>query len=181
MPTLAPRDCEDELRRWGRDYGRSVADDLKDRCSSWFFLVKRCHDEDRPFGEVLNWTHRIRKSYDNAFTIRRSHDTRAAILRLKAERLRPEFTVLANEWRRDTQHLSLMAKKVTHPAYFRIIGMGEGVIPLLLEALRDDPAHWFAALRATTNVDPSPTEGNPSSVRQAWLAWGQDSGLIDRL
>jgi hypothetical protein len=70
-------------------------------------------------------------------------------------------------------------KKITHPAYFRIVGMGKAVVPLLLEALRDQPAHWFTALRATTNVDPSPRDANPSEARDAWLRWGRANGWID--
>jgi hypothetical protein len=100
-------------------------------------------------------------------------------LRIKAEHLRTEFTNLAEQWRQDTQHLSVISKSVSHPAYFRIMGMGDAVVPLLLEALRDRPAHWFAALRATANVDPSPINANPAKAREAWLRWGRDSGLID--
>ncbi len=97
----------------------------------------------------------------------------------KAELLRVEFEALAKKWQRETVHLSLISKKISHPAYFRIVGMGEAVIPLLLEALRDKPAHWFAALRATANIDPSPADANPSMAREAWLKWGRSEGLID--
>ena len=57
--------------------------------------------------------------------------------------------------------------------------MGEAVVPLLLEELRERPAHWFAALRATTNFDPSTAEANPSQAREAWLEWGKSQGYID--
>jgi len=100
-------------------------------------------------------------------------------LRLETERLRPEFTNLAEQWRRDTRHLSLISKKITHQDYFRITGMGKPVIPLLLEELRKRPAHWFAALRATANVDPSPDGATPLQARDAWLKWGKSQGYID--
>src|SRR5580658_7048292 len=87
--------------------------------------------------------------------------------------------LLCHQWRRETRHLSLVQKKITHPAYFRIVGMGGPVVPLLLEALRDRPAHWFAALRATANVDPCPPDANPAAARKAWLQWGRSQGLID--
>ena len=111
----------------------------------------------------------------------RSHsgtDEQTALLLFRAEQLRPEFATLAEQWRRDTQHLSLISKKVLHPAYFRIMGMGEDAVPLLLETLRDNPAHWFAALRATAKTDPSPPQANPSMAREAWLDWGRSRGLI---
>ena len=104
---------------------------------------------------------------------------KSAELRLRAEQFRVEFEALNKKWQRDTKHLSLISKKITHPAYLRIMGMGEAAIPLLLEALRDKPAHWFAALRATTNIDPSPPEGNPSKSRDAWLDWGRSQGFIE--
>jgi hypothetical protein len=99
--------------------------------------------------------------------------------RLAAERLRPEFDALVERWRRETQHLSLISKKVAHPAYFRIIGMGKPVVPLVLEELRDRPSHWFVALRFTANTDPVPQGANPSRAREAWLEWGRAEGLVE--
>jgi hypothetical protein len=57
--------------------------------------------------------------------------------------------------------------------------MGKPVVPLLLESLRDSPTHWFAALRATANVDPCAVDANPSQAREAWLSWGRALGYID--
>jgi len=93
--------------------------------------------------------------------------------------MREEFNMLANQWRNDTRHLSLISKKVMHQAYFRIMGMGPAVVPLLLEELRDRPAHWFTALKATTNVDPAPQGSSSSEARQAWLDWGRGRGLLN--
>jgi hypothetical protein len=97
----------------------------------------------------------------------------------QSERLRPEFEALTEQWQRDTRHLSQIVKKILHPAYFRIIGMGEPVVPLLLEALRDRPAHWFAALKATANIDPVTPGSNPLAARESWLKWGRSKGLLD--
>jgi hypothetical protein len=104
---------------------------------------------------------------------------RTSELRLRAEQLRVEFEALSKKWQRDTRHLSLISKKISHPAYLRIIGMGEPAIPLILEALRDRPAHWFAALRATANTDPSSCEDTPSHARDAWIKWGRSEGHLD--
>ena len=102
-----------------------------------------------------------------------------ALLRARSEQLRKEFEILAEQWRQDTLHLSQISKKVAHPAYFRIMGMGEAVVPLLLEALRDKPSHWFAALQATANVNPVADGANPVQAREAWLRWGKSNGLVD--
>lgn len=101
------------------------------------------------------------------------------LLRRRAEQYRVEFEALSKRWQRDTKHLSLVSRKIIHPAFLRIVGMGEPVIPLLLEALRDRPAHWFVALHATSNVDPVPENANPSEARNAWLQWGRSQGYID--
>jgi hypothetical protein len=100
-------------------------------------------------------------------------------LRDRAEPYRAEFVALSQRWQRDTKHLSLISKKITQPDFLRIIGMGEPVIPLLLESLRDRPAHWFAALRATANINPVPEDANPSQAREVWLRWGRSHGYID--
>jgi hypothetical protein len=106
-------------------------------------------------------------------------DRRRGSLRDRAEPYRVEFEALSRRWQRDTKHLSLTSKKITHPDFLRIIGMGEAVIPLLLESLRDRPAHWFAALGATANINPVPEDANPSQAREAWLSWGRSRGYID--
>jgi hypothetical protein len=100
-------------------------------------------------------------------------------LKSQSAHVRLEFEALAEQWQQDTRHLSQVSKKVLHPAYFRMIGMGEPVLPLLLEALRDRPAHCFAALKAIANVDPVTAGSNPSAAREAWLKWGRSKGLID--
>lgn len=97
---------------------------------------------------------------------------------LRVDRRRTEFAMLAEQWRRDTMHLSVIAQKVIHPAYLRIIGMGEFAIPLLLEELRDRPSHWFVALKATSGEDPAPTGSNPLQARDAWIEWGRRKGYL---
>jgi hypothetical protein len=132
----------------------------------WCNVVRAGYERDRRLVRVFRWR-------------KRSRSTAPLVLRARAERLRREFTALAKEWHRDTQHLSQISKKVAHPAYLRIVGMGEAAVPLLLEALRDNPAYWFVALKSITNVDPAPDVQNPSSTREAWLRWGRAEGLID--
>jgi hypothetical protein len=91
---------------------------------------------------------------------------------------RAEFEKLADQWTRETIHESQIRKKVAHPAYLRIIGMGKPVLPLLVEALRDRPNHWFPALKAIANTDPARDATNPSAARDAWLLWASAEGLL---
>jgi putative addiction module CopG family antidote len=119
--------------------------------------------------EVFHAALRLLKERDQAED-HRDFTKRAPLLLAEAERKRKEFTVLAEEWARATRHLSLVQKKIIHPAYFRIVGMGEAAVPLLLEALRDRPAHWFAALQAIANA----LRLKPTHPQPGRLGWSGD-------
>ena len=95
-------------------------------------------------------------------------------------RLERQFDTLADEWRRETAHLSSLTRKITHPSYLRIISLGRDVLPLVLRRLEHEPAYWFVALRALTGQDPVPadTAGNFRATKEAWLEWGRASGLV---
>ena len=65
-------------------------------------------------------------------------------------------------------------------SYQSLIGMGEPVVPLLLEELRRKPDHWFWALESITGEDPVPAaaKGNVQKMADAWVKWGIQHGLI---
>lgn len=52
-----------------------------------------------------------------------------------------QFLELASQWRRETGMMSLVQKMSMHPAYQRIIGMGQPVVPLILRELEQEPDH----------------------------------------
>jgi len=165
----------DRFCRWGKKSHRRPANNPEE---DWGYVAVEARES------CIDWSQQVREHYDAEKRILEkfegpSKSGEGSHLRMQAERLRPEFDALAEQWRRDTRHLSQISKKITHPAYFRITGMGKPVIPLLLESLRDKPTHWFAALRATANVDPCPTGTNPSQARDAWLNWGRTQGYIE--
>jgi hypothetical protein len=64
--------------------------------------------------------------------------------------------------------------------YQEIIGMGLPVVPLILEELQAEPDHWYWALQAITGENPVPAEvdGDMRRIRDAWLEWGRQQGLI---
>ncbi len=92
-----------------------------------------------------------------------------------------EFKALANEWRKGTRGVSMVRQMVMHPAYQRIIGMGPGVVPLILNELESRPSYWFHALRALTGDDPVQAEdrGNLKLMSDAWLKWGRETGHLE--
>ncbi|MCC6929955.1 MAG: hypothetical protein IT359_13315 [Gemmatimonadaceae bacterium] len=83
------------------------------------------------------------------------------------------FADLAATWKADTVCSSSLSDIVLHPAYQRIIGLGPAVIPLIAEALRDEPHFWFDALTALTGADPvtDAHRGSLIDMTADWLAW----------
>lgn len=92
--------------------------------------------------------------------------------------LRFHFMVRAQEWKRETGHISSMAKTVLHPAYQAIIGMGKPALPLIFEQLQRDRDHWLWALRAITQEDPARGLVDFDEAVEAWLRWGKDHGYL---
>src|SRR5436309_15549865 len=65
-----------------------------------------------------------------------------------------QFRALAAQWKAETAFLSSTSAMAAHPAYQAIIALGPPVVPLLLQDLQREPAHWFEALKAITGEDP---------------------------
>jgi hypothetical protein len=58
--------------------------------------------------------------------------------------------------------------------------MGPEVLPILFKELRDAPDHWFWALQAITEEDPTRPEdaGDVQKMRESWLAWAKERGYL---
>lgn len=89
-----------------------------------------------------------------------------------------KFRRLADQWLRETAHISSIKKACMHPAYQRIIGMGPAVVPYLLRELEQNPDHWFWALNAITEQDPASAEDSLDGAKMAWLEWGREKGYL---
>jgi type I restriction enzyme M protein len=96
-----------------------------------------------------------------------------------SDNLEKRFSTLAEQWLSETGLYSSIPRKVDHPAYQKIIAMGEPAIPLILRELRKRPAHWFAALRAIAKSPPTSEGADIARATAAWLKWGQERGYID--
>lgn len=94
--------------------------------------------------------------------------------------LETQFRALVKQWKRDTETVSSIARMIRHPAYQKIVGMGEPVLPLLLAELKKEPDFWFAALQQITGADPAPksSAGKIKEMAKAWLDWGRDKGFL---
>jgi hypothetical protein len=95
------------------------------------------------------------------------------------ERLRERFERLAAKWKTESRFLSNTVQMAMLDSYQRIIGMGEPVVPLILEELAREPRQWFWALQAITEEDPVPVEsrGKVREMAKAWIDWGSARGL----
>jgi len=94
----------------------------------------------------------------------------------KPQELEQTFRVLVEQWREDTMLLSSIEKKVIHPAYQRIIGLGRQVVPLILHELQARPSYWFWALTAITGEDPTQPGDNVRKAVAAWVQWSEQHG-----
>ena len=94
--------------------------------------------------------------------------------------LQEQFSDLVASWRAGTAGLSSPRAIAGHPAYQRIIGLGEPVIPLILQDMKENGGWWYPALRALTGENPVPesAKGSLSLNDQAWLQWGLDNGYV---
>jgi hypothetical protein len=88
------------------------------------------------------------------------------------------FNRLTAEWKRDTLVESSMSAIVLHPAYQRIIGLGQPVVPLILRELQREPYHWFWALSAITGEDLAADEGSIERATAIWLEWADHHRLL---
>jgi hypothetical protein len=97
---------------------------------------------------------------------------------IETTELETTFLQLTEQWQRETGMLSVVSKISMHPAYQRIIGMGQPVVPLIMRELEREPDHWFWALSAITGVNPVKPEqkGRLQEMAQAWITWGQANG-----
>ncbi len=88
-----------------------------------------------------------------------------------------DFDSLVEKWRADTLYLS-GANIELHPAYRRIMSMGDRVLPLILADMQRSGGHWFRALEAITGANPAQNASTVTEGIAAWLAWGRLRNLV---
>lgn len=90
------------------------------------------------------------------------------------------FRKLADDWSRETMHISSASDLIKDKNYQEIIGLGWDVVPYLLADLKSNKRFWFPALAAITGVRPfdKGDSNNPRRMTEAWTRWGKWKGLI---
>lgn len=84
------------------------------------------------------------------------------------------FTAYLEEWERETRFQSSSTILYGHPAFRRIVEMGEGVVPWILEALPESPLLCLA-LEDITGESVEHEPGDVLGHAQAWLDWGKQT------
>jgi hypothetical protein len=92
--------------------------------------------------------------------------------------LEARFSRLYSQWKAETDGVSSIQKVVLNPHYLKIIGMGRPVIPLILNSLAQKPDHWFVALSALTDDNPTAPGDNLIEAVSKWLNWGISKGYL---
>jgi len=107
-------------------------------------------------------------------------DTNLEATEANPETIHEKFVELASQWTQDVEGMSSTVEMAKHPAYQKIISMGQAVIPFLLEDLRQNPLYWLPALRQITQENPVLPEqrGKIKQMAEAWLNWGRRKGYI---
>lgn len=89
-----------------------------------------------------------------------------------------KFRTLVSNWRATRNQFGSVLEMCSHPAYQRIIGMGQEAVPLILRELEQQVDHWFWALKAITGADPilEHHRGQLPLMAEDWLDWGKIQG-----
>jgi len=89
--------------------------------------------------------------------------------------IKQEFDALVQTWKRATSRFSIITQKIIHPAYLRIIGMGEKALPLILRELQQNPSiGWFTALEAISGENAALEAESIDQAISDWLDWGEE-------
>ncbi len=113
-----------------------------------------------------------------AFVVNRKKWSIVPISLPSSSQIEDRFNFLAEQWRNETGHYSILARRYLHPAYNGILAMGPRVVPLILRELAHRPDRWFSALSTLTGADPSRDATTFDEAVDAWLDWGRKQALL---
>jgi hypothetical protein len=91
------------------------------------------------------------------------------------QQVETHFVRLAAEWKRETRLSSSITEKLLHPAYLKIISLGELAVNSILREMLSEYGHWHTALTAITWENPTEPNMDSQEVREAWLKWGVEN------
>lgn len=98
----------------------------------------------------------------------------------EAEEFYEFFQELRNAWLNDTAFESGYKNKINHPAYLKIVSMGELIIPILVEDMVENKTPWHYALVDITQKNPIREEsaGRANKIIEDWHAWAKENNYV---
>lgn len=90
------------------------------------------------------------------------------------------FTRLRTEWINDTFHTADMHFAFFHPAYQKIISMGDPIIPHLIRDMITNETHWFYALNTIVGKSVVKEEhlGKVELMIKDWVEWAAENNKL---
>lgn len=101
-----------------------------------------------------------------------------------------QYKILRDELNYHTGHYSSMGPVRRHPAYQKIVDLGNGLVPIILvefdkylqtDEHDDYPGHWAMAILhvLTGAVSPgNPPPGVIDKMLRGWIQWGEENGHL---
>ena len=137
-------------------------------------MIHACEEREAIRGHVKFWHPKSMPLCVHSRELKQRNQCRKRAAEIKIDpNVEAVFRQLADEWRNETWFISSIKKRIAHPAYLKIIGLGRSALPLIFRELQQTPEHWYWALEAITREDPAPNAATMQDLRDAWLAWGR--------
>lgn len=91
-----------------------------------------------------------------------------------------EFYSHLEAWKKETGRESSSTIMIENAHYQAIIAMGEDVVPVILNYIKDTPDHFSHALIQITGENPCLPEnaGKVEENCKSWVEWGKKKGII---
>ncbi len=188
-PTIENLNKSSSRRLWKQDItsdwlpGSSISIKHRSTTSEWKTLEELAPNRLEEFSFDNSATEDIATRYLASKQSELSGESLTVLLDLQQPQLdinlEERFNELASKWQHETCGLSSITKKITNFNYLKIIAMGKAIVPLILRSLAQQPDHWFVALKALTDQDPTSPNSSFDQAVEAWLRWGRQEGLID--
>jgi hypothetical protein len=126
--------------------------------------------------QLCNHEYEIEDSVEEIYELRETllqNLTCGTALTYKESNWAVKFQQLATEVSIDCKLISSDFQLIMHKSYQEIIGMGEKIIPFLINQLDLNPNIWFVALESITGQNPVPFEfkGNVKQEVEFWKNW----------
>ena len=97
------------------------------------------------------------------------------------QELKERFDFYNSIWKSETSFSSSIAEITNNSAYRSIIGLGQEVVPFIIDDLKATDNHWFYALEVLTGQNPIKEnhKGIVPLMKDDWMEWAKANDLTD--